>query len=120
VLEVVDTGHIHPSGTRFLAFQDVTMVPYEPKLIDSTLLSAAEKRMLNEYNAKIRNDVGDELKRLGNMRAFYWMMNQTRHIREYLPEDEYRSAYGGGSGGHTTSPLIVLGLLILISGILQS
>ncbi|XP_016961280.1 xaa-Pro aminopeptidase 2 [Drosophila biarmipes] len=120
VLEVVDTGHMHPTGTRFLAFQDVTMVPYEPKLIDHTLLSAAEKRLLNEYNAKIRINVGDELKRLGNMRAFYWMMNKTRHIREYLPEDEYRSATGGSSGGHTMNPLVVLGLLILLSAFLES
>ncbi|KAH8375879.1 xaa-Pro aminopeptidase 1 [Drosophila serrata] len=117
VLEVVDTGHTHPSGAHFLAFQDVTMVPYEPKLIDSTLLSAAEKRLLNEYNARIRNDIGDELKRLGNMRAFYWMMNKTRHIREYLPEDEYRSATGGGSGGHTTVPLLILGLTIVLASI---
>ncbi|KAH8278826.1 hypothetical protein KR018_010057 [Drosophila ironensis] len=106
VLEVVDTGHTHPSGAHFLAFQDVTMVPYEPKLIDSTLLSAVEKRLLNEYNAKIRNVVGDELKQLGNMRAFYWMMNKTRHIREYLPEDEYRTATAGG-GGHQTHALLV-------------
>ncbi|EDW28141.1 GL27147 [Drosophila persimilis] len=115
VLEVIDTGHRHPSGAHFLAFQDVTLVPYEPKLIDSTLLSAVEKRLLNEYNAKIRNDIGDELKRLGNMRAFYWMMNKTRHIREYLPEDEYRSATAGGS--HPTLPLVSL-LVMIIAAIL--
>ncbi|XP_017103764.2 uncharacterized protein [Drosophila bipectinata] len=113
VLEVVDTGHTHPNGGHFLAFQDVTMVPYEPKLIDSTLLSAVEKRLLNEYNAKIRNVIGDELKQLGNMRAFYWMMNKTRHIREYLPEDEYRSATAGG--GTYRSYLPLMGLLLLIT-----
>lgn len=113
MLEVVDTGHTHPSGAHFLAFQDVTMVPYEPKLIDSTLLSAVEKRLLNEYNAKIRNVIGDELKQLGNMRAFYWMMNKTRHIREYLPEDEYRSATAGGGTYRCYQPLI--GLLLLIT-----
>ncbi|XP_017145268.1 xaa-Pro aminopeptidase 2 [Drosophila miranda] len=117
VLEVIDTGHRHPSGAHFLAFQDVTLVPYEPKLIDSTLLSAVEKRLLNEYNAKIRNDIGDELKRLGNMRAFYWMMNKTRHIREYLPEDEYRSAIAGGS--HTSLPLVSL-LVMIIAAILPA
>ncbi|XP_001358071.2 xaa-Pro aminopeptidase 2 [Drosophila pseudoobscura] len=117
VLEVIDTGHRHPSGAHFLAFQDVTLVPYEPKLIDSTLLSAVEKRLLNEYNAKIRNDIGDELKRLGNMRAFYWMMNKTRHIREYLPEDEYRSATAGGS--HTSLPLVSL-LVMIIAAILPA
>ncbi|EDV42231.1 uncharacterized protein Dana_GF17113, isoform B [Drosophila ananassae] len=114
VLEVVDTGHTHPSGAHFLAFQDVTMVPYEPKLIDSTLLSAVEKRLLNEYNAKIRNVIGDELKQLGNMRAFYWMMNKTRHIREYLPEDEYRSATAGGETYRSYQPLVALLLLITV------
>lgn len=90
VLEVLDTGRIHPSGSKFLAFSEVTLVPYEPKLIDRTILSAQEKRWLNEYNGKIRQLVGDELKRQGNMQAFYWMMNKTRHIKEFLPEDEYR------------------------------
>lgn len=92
VLEVIDTGRVHPSGAKFLSFEKVTLVPYEPKLIDRTLLSAQEKRWLNNYNAKIRNLVGDELKRQGNMQAFYWMMNKTRHIREYLPENEYRNS----------------------------
>ncbi|EDW83651.1 uncharacterized protein Dwil_GK13723 [Drosophila willistoni] len=113
VLEAIDTGHTHPSGAHFLAFQDVTLVPYEPKLIDSTLLSAVEKRLLNDYNAKIRNEVGDELKRLGNMKAFYWMMNKTRHIREYLPEDEYRAATGGAS--HRTQSYQNYALTIITS-----
>ncbi|SPP87809.1 xaa-Pro aminopeptidase 2 [Drosophila guanche] len=118
VLEVVDTGHRHPSGAHFLAFQDVTLVPYEPKLIDSTLLSAVEKRLLNDYNAKIRDEIGNELKRLGNMRAFYWMMNKTRHIREYLPEDEYRSAIEGSS--LNSQPLIPLILLLILAAILPA
>lgn len=42
VLEVKDTQRGHPSGATFLAFHDVTLVPYEPKLIDGTLLSALE------------------------------------------------------------------------------
>ncbi|ALC46164.1 CG6225, partial [Drosophila busckii] len=96
VLEVLDTDKTTTSGEHFLAFQSVTLVPYEPKLIDGSMLSSDEKRMLNKYNAKIRKQVGDELKKLGSMKAFYWMMNKTRHIREYLPEDEYRAAMGGG------------------------
>lgn len=46
--------------------------------------------MLNDYNAKIRTKVGEELKAQLNMQAFYWMMNKTAHIIEYLPESEYR------------------------------
>ena len=46
---------------------------------------------LNAYNAKIRTLVGEELKRQNNMNAFYWMMNKTGYIKEYLPEDEFYS-----------------------------
>lgn len=42
VLEVQDTGNVHPSGNKFLSFQDVTLVPFEPKMIDRSLLSAPE------------------------------------------------------------------------------
>lgn len=42
VLEVVDTAKSHPSGAKFLALNDITLVPYEPKLIETALLSAQE------------------------------------------------------------------------------
>lgn len=75
-----------------------------------------QKRWLNEYNAKIRQYVGGELKSQGNMRAFYWMMNKTRHIKEYLPEDEYRAATGSGTRTRAfltvTVPSILLGLTV--------
>ncbi|CAO1403440.1 unnamed protein product [Diamesa hyperborea] len=89
VLEVIDTNVKHPSGSQFLAFRDTTLVPFEAKLIDKTLLSVQEKKWLNEYNARIREHVGDELKKQLKMQAFYWMMNKTAHITEFLPESEY-------------------------------
>lgn len=94
VMEVYDTGKVHPGGKKFLAFKDVTLVPFEPKLIDRALLSSQEKRWLNEYNAKIREFVGEELKKQLKMQAFYWMMNKTKHVIEYLPEEEYRRSGG--------------------------
>ncbi|XP_055375042.1 xaa-Pro aminopeptidase 2 isoform X2 [Condylostylus longicornis] len=90
VLEVINTGKSHPSGVQFLSFEQITLVPYEAKLIDRRMLSPEERRWLNIYNAKIREHVGEELKRQGNMQAFYWMMNKTGHIKEYFPEEEYR------------------------------
>ncbi|XP_312988.6 xaa-Pro aminopeptidase 1 [Anopheles gambiae] len=89
VLEVVDTGKMHPTGYKFLAFQDVTLVPFEQKMIDRTLLSVPEKKWLNDYNARIRQHVGSELKRKHKMDAFYWMMNKTRHVPEYVTEADY-------------------------------
>lgn len=35
VLEVYDTGERHPSGARFLGFRDVSLVPFEPKLVSN-------------------------------------------------------------------------------------
>lgn len=48
-------------------------------------------RWLNEYNARIRMMVGEELKNQYNMQAFYWMINQTMHVKEYFTESEYRA-----------------------------
>ncbi|XP_053672151.1 uncharacterized protein LOC128722505 [Anopheles nili] len=92
VLEVVDTGKMHPTGHKFLAFRDVTLVPFEPKLIDRTQLSVPEKKWLNDYNARIREYVGEELKRKHKMDAFYWMMNKTSHVPKYLTEADYPGA----------------------------
>lgn len=37
-------------------------------------------RWLNDYNSKIREYVGKELKDQGEVEAFYWMMRRTTHI----------------------------------------
>lgn len=106
-MEVVDTNQTHPSGHRFLAFKVVTLVPFENKLIDRTLLSAGEKKWLNEYNARIREHVGAELKKRFSTGAFHWLMNHTRHVVEFLPEAEYK-------GSTASTPSIVSCLLVLV------
>ncbi|XP_055589839.1 uncharacterized protein LOC129742016 [Uranotaenia lowii] len=83
VLEVHDTGNVHTSGNKFLSFQDITLVPFEPKLIDRSMLTSPQIKWLNDYNARIRQQVGEELKRKQKMDAFYWMMNKTRNIPEH-------------------------------------
>lgn len=108
VLEVIDTGKIHPTGHKFLAFQDVTLVPFEWKLIDRTMLSAPEKKWLNGYNARIRQLVGSELKRTHKMDAFYWMMNKTRHVPEYVSETDFHNAAASNTGSVVTVLTIVL------------
>ena len=42
VLEVVDTGETHPSNSKFLKFQDTTLIPFDHGLIDKTLMSVQE------------------------------------------------------------------------------
>lgn len=105
VLEVIDTEQTHPNGEKFLGFRDVTLVPFEPKLIDRALMSAPEKKWLNDYNARIREEVGKYLKETMRMQAFYWMMNQTQHVIEYLPESDYK---GSGAACFQRLPIIIL------------
>lgn len=38
---------------------------------------------MNNYNQRIRNELGPELKRRLRMPAFEWMMNKTRTISEW-------------------------------------
>lgn len=39
VLEVIEKPWLHVSGQAMYGFKEVTLVPYEPKLIDFSLLS---------------------------------------------------------------------------------
>lgn len=39
-----------------------------------------QRKWLNEYNARIRDLVGSELKRQNRMDAFFWMMDKTKYI----------------------------------------
>lgn len=42
VLEVIEKPWLkHGTGQRFFGFKDVTLVPFEPKLIDYNLLTSA-------------------------------------------------------------------------------
>ncbi|KAI1420570.1 aminopeptidase-like protein [Xylaria sp. FL1777] len=54
IIMVKEVQTKHKFGDKpFLGFEHVTMVPYCRKLIDPSLLTAAEKQWLNDYNADI-------------------------------------------------------------------
>ena len=48
-------------GKQYLAFEPVALVPFEPKLIDYTLLNQEQVDWLNNYNKMIEDKVGKEL-----------------------------------------------------------
>ncbi|XP_076174518.1 xaa-Pro aminopeptidase 1 [Ptiloglossa arizonensis] len=87
IIEVVKAGKSKDTET-FLKFRDVTLVPYEPKLIDIGMLSSSHKRWLNNYYRRIRDEVGPELKKRFKMNAFDWMLRKTATIPESSPVDE--------------------------------
>ncbi|GAB1861150.1 Xaa-Pro aminopeptidase 1-like isoform X2 [Camponotus japonicus] len=80
ILEVIPASKLIHNGHKFLKFRDITLVPYEPKLIDINMLTPLHRRWLNNYNKRIREEVGAELKKKLKMKAFYWMMEKTMTI----------------------------------------
>nr|XP_012217793.1 PREDICTED: xaa-Pro aminopeptidase 1 isoform X1 [Linepithema humile] len=82
ILEVIPADKSIRNARKFLKFRDVTLVPYEPKLIDIDMLTPLHRRWLNNYNKRIRKEVGTELKKRLKMKAFYWMMLKTASIPE--------------------------------------
>ena len=49
-------------GKKFLGFEPVALLPFEPKLIDYNLLTQEHIDWLNQYNKMIRDKIGNELK----------------------------------------------------------
>lgn len=62
----------------FLGFEHVTMVPYCQNLLDTSLLTAAEKEWLNEYNAKILEKTRGFFEDDGLTMA--WLTRETQRI----------------------------------------
>jgi len=48
--------------------------------------------MINEYNAKVRQLVGAELKKKPDLKGFRWMMKKTGYIPEWLPPKNQASS----------------------------
>ncbi|GLH11781.1 Xaa-Pro aminopeptidase 1 [Gryllus bimaculatus] len=80
ILEVEERPTKHNRGEIFYGFRPVTLIPYEPKLMNTALLSKDQRDWLNYYNSQIRLKVGAELKRQRRMRGFHWMMSKTGYI----------------------------------------
>lgn len=53
VFEVIDTHDKHFSGSKFLTFRVATLVPFETKLIERTLLSSKEVSLTIELDSLI-------------------------------------------------------------------
>ncbi|RZB41166.1 xaa-Pro aminopeptidase 1-like, partial [Asbolus verrucosus] len=83
VMEVVEKNLPRVDGISFLGFKVVTLVPYEPKLIDLSLLSFRQRKWLNFYNDQIRRHVGRELRNQNFINGYNWMMEKTKSIPEY-------------------------------------
>lgn len=82
MLQVIEKPWLERTTYSYYGFKTITFVPFEPNLIKFSLLSAQQKKWLNNYNEQIRHLVGEELKKRTRMEGFYWMMDKTQYIPE--------------------------------------
>uniref|UniRef100_A0A672JE21 X-prolyl aminopeptidase (aminopeptidase P) 2, membrane-bound n=1 Tax=Salarias fasciatus TaxID=181472 RepID=A0A672JE21_SALFA len=88
-------------GNNYLTFDTVSLVPYDRKLIDTSLLSSEQIQWLNQYYGKIRRLLGPELDSQGLREEREWMLKHTEPF-----------AQSGSSAAASSSSLTFL-LLIL-------
>ncbi|XP_060590644.1 xaa-Pro aminopeptidase 2-like [Ruditapes philippinarum] len=93
-------------GTQFLTFEHVTLVPYEPHLIKFDLLNEDQIEYLNDYNMRVRDQVGPELKKQGKNAAYDWMMKKTEKISVNNKDTS------GANTINITLPLIIIAFFL--------
>ncbi|XP_011382502.1 xaa-Pro aminopeptidase 2 [Pteropus vampyrus] len=98
---VVEAKTKYP-GT-YLAFEVVSLVPYDKNLIDVNLLSPEQLQYLNHYYQTIREKVGPELERRQMLEELAWLQQHTEPLSAKAP--------------HTTSlfSLLVVSTLTILS-----
>ncbi|XP_068571182.1 xaa-Pro aminopeptidase 2 isoform X2 [Cebidichthys violaceus] len=69
-------------GHNYVTFDTVSLVPYDRKLIDTTLLSSEQLQWLNKYYKTIRMVVGPELDKQGLQEEKDWMLKHTESFVE--------------------------------------
>lgn len=113
VLEVVEKKSLDaPDAPLFYEFRTATLVPFNVKLIDVSMLSPQQRNWLNEYNARVREEVGAVLKAKLHMAAFYWMLNQTLYVPEHCcPRVAAGAAPGVPVVGELVLPLVLVSAL---------
>ncbi|XP_063592156.1 xaa-Pro aminopeptidase 1-like [Penaeus indicus] len=79
-LKVVHKETPHDFVSPVLGFEPVALVPFEPKLINTTLLSRQQCEALNAYHATVRDVVGNELKNQERFEGYDWVIRKTEPL----------------------------------------
>jgi Xaa-Pro aminopeptidase len=77
VIEEAKTAY-NFGGKTYMKLTPITLVPIEIKLMDKSLMSAAEVAWVNSYHEIVREKVAPRL--AGNDRALAWLMKKTQPI----------------------------------------
>ncbi|KAJ8727421.1 hypothetical protein PYW07_001540 [Mythimna separata] len=106
ILEVVSRSN------GYLGFHEATLLPFEPKLIDKSMLTEYEIKWLNGYNDRIRKEVGPELKQQELTDVYYWMMNKTVPL-ELPSKAKKMTGNSADPRGHMTGVLLAVAVTVM-------
>ena len=69
-----------PRAAGFLTFDTITLVPFEPSLIDFSLMNREQVQWYNEYNARILEQVVPHFEDLGDNLTLDWIYSKTGQV----------------------------------------
>ncbi|XP_069163625.1 uncharacterized protein [Procambarus clarkii] len=101
ILTVVTKTTKYKFDKRSLGFEPVTLVPFEAKLINLTLLGDSQCEWLNSYHAQVRSVIGPELVRQGREEANDWLMRKTEPLN--CPRSRQQPQYKSSKDDTTTT-----------------
>jgi len=71
---------------EFIKFEPVTLVPFEPKLINFEIMSPEQIEWLNNYNKLVLDQVGSRLLEANKTRGYNWVKERTSYVS---PRESY-------------------------------
>ena len=80
ILRVVKKQFPHKTFGEFIGFEPVTLVPFEPALIDFALMSPQQIEWYNAYNAKIVREISPHFAELGRSDVLDWISEKTARV----------------------------------------
>ncbi|XP_038047245.1 xaa-Pro aminopeptidase 1-like [Patiria miniata] len=92
---------------KYMTFEMISLVPFEPNLIDFNLMTPKQLTYYNAYNKRIRDEVGPLLK---TDRARDWMNKKTAPV-----EFVYQVCMPDCSSGSVARPTAGIGFIALLS-----
>ena len=78
------TAVIFSTLGEFIGFDSITLVPYEPKLIDYTLMNPSQIKWLNRYNQKVLDLVVPRLNEFEDAVAIKWIEERTEYVDPWI------------------------------------
>ena len=69
---------------KFIKFVPVTLVPFEPSLIDFTLMGPSQIQWYNSYNQLIKDNILPRLQEDEDTRALQWVIKRIKPVDPWI------------------------------------